>query len=148
MAICLHVHRNSGIVGPYAAFEGLFSSLPGHNLLWPYRFQGVCGFLLLLSGMWFLKMMVMKPKSVIITLMLLVVLLADMGISQRLIGMRSPRENLLIFTTRMGEQPGWREIIDKSRLVRATYFVDVTARCEQVFGWGYQGHERLEKWPA
>ena len=119
--------------------ETLFTALPLSNLLWPVRFQGIAGMLLLfafcsgLSAWW--------QKSPAFTLLITVLLLLDCGISTRLIFLRPLNQDLTLVTAKMTTLSGWREAtLDESRLgSAASYLFSHNAGREQVFGWGYQG---------
>ncbi|MRS03650.1 hypothetical protein EG832_10585, partial [bacterium] len=129
-----------GILAYTPILNQLFNALPGHNLLWPYRFQGICGFLILLSSLWGISAF-SKKKLGLQSFFLLAILILDAGLSQRLIGMRDPAQAIVTVSTEMGSETGWREItFDKSALgSQAVYFIDTLAQREQVFGWAYQG---------
>ena len=128
-----------GILAYTPFFNGLFYSLPGHNLLWPMRFQGVSSFLLLLSSMWFLKK-ISETRIGLMAVFLFMVTMIDVGLSSRLIHVVQPSEDILALTTEIGSRPGWREAtLDKSKLgSKVPYFIARNTQREQVFGWTYQ----------
>jgi uncharacterized membrane protein len=129
-----------GLLAYTPFFNEIFNSLPAHNLLWPSRFQGVCGFLILLSSMWFLNK-ISKTRIGLIAVLLFIVAIIDMGLSRRLIAVRQPSADILALSTEIGTRPGWREVtLDKSKLgSQVPYFIDINSQREQVFGWAYQG---------
>ena len=129
-----------GILAYTPIFNEAFNSLPAHNLLWPSRFQGVSGFLILLSSMWFLKK-ISETRIGLIAVFLFIVAIIDMGLSRRLIAVRQPPMDILALSTEIGMRPGWREAtLDKSKLgSQVSYFIDMNSQREQVFGWAYQG---------
>ncbi len=129
-----------GILAYTPFFNEIFNSLPGHNLLWPSRFQGVSGFLILLSCMWFLKK-ISETRIGLIAVLLFIAAMSDMGLSRRLIAVRQPSMDILALSTEIGLRPGWREAtLDKSKLgSQVSYFIGINSQREQVFGWAYQG---------
>jgi uncharacterized membrane protein len=128
-----------GILAYTPFFNEIFNSLPLHNLLWPWRFQGVSSFLLLLSSMWFLKK-ISEARIGLIAIFLFMVVVIDVGLSGKLIHVRQSPEDILAISNEIGMRPGWREVtLDYSDLgSKVPYFIARNSQREQVFGWAYQ----------
>lgn len=117
----------------------LVSAFPLSSLLWPIRFLGMASLFLLFAFIASLR--AWWSKSPPITVLLIVLVLADCGLSTRLIFLRPLNPSLASIGQAMGTLSGWREAtLDESRLGSAASWVFTDqAHREQIFGWGYQG---------
>ena len=117
----------------------LVSALPLSSLLWPIRFLGMASLFLLFAFAASLRAWWLKSPPV--TALMVALVLADCGLSARLIFLRPLNPSLASIGQTMATLAGWREAtLDESRLGSAASWVFTDqARREQIFGWGYQG---------
>ncbi len=120
-------------------FNSLFTALPLASLLWPIRFLGIAGLLLLLAILWGFEKLPARLSWISVTALLLIGL--DFSGSFRLIHLRPLRTDIRITSEKMKTLSGWREAtLDFSRLGSApSYLFTAEGNREQVFGWAYQG---------
>lgn len=132
----------SGIMLAFLATPQLtqgVSALPLSSLLWPIRFLGMASLFLLFA--FIASLQAWWSKSPPVTILLIGLVIADCGLSTRLIFLRPLNPDLRNIGQTMAALPGWREAtLDESRLGSAASwaFTDQAHR-EQIFGWGYQG---------
>ncbi|GAP07142.1 MAG TPA: hypothetical protein DEQ80_09270 [Anaerolinea thermolimosa] len=132
----------SGILLAFLATPQLtrvVSALPLSSLLWPIRFLGMASLFLLFAFAASLR--AWWSKSPPVTVFLIALVMADCGLSTRLIFLRPLNPNLASIGQTMATRSGWREAtLDESRLGSAASWVFTDqAQREQIFGWGYQG---------
>jgi uncharacterized membrane protein len=128
-----------GVLITTPGFNQLFNALPLHHLFWSLRFLGIASFTLLLALVW--RMQAWDRKSVVATVLVLGLLVADGALSLPLIHLRPVRQDVIAVAESLPALTGWREAtLDYSRLgSAASYFFTAVGGREQVYGWAYQG---------